>query len=243
MAFRTHVLGIPLDVLSAVQLRERARELMSGPVPQQAITANALLALDAEKNAALRSACLAAALMLPESAGMRWALSRKNIKTPAVAGIDLAWELCELCAENNWPIFLLGGSAEVLDAAAQRLKNEIPNLRITGTRHGFFSAEDDGATLQFIKDARPKLTLVALGMPKQDIWISRHLSQLPPGLYMGVGGSFDVWAGRLKRAPRWAQRIGFEWCYRLYQEPWRWPRMLALPRFAWKVCREKAPEV
>ncbi len=238
MSSRTRVLGIPLDVMSSVELRERSFLLLSSQKANQVITANALLTLDAQDNVDLRAACEKAALMLPESAGIRWALARKEIKAASVAGIDYAWKLCEHCAENDWPVFLLGSSEDVLNAAAQRLQNEIPGLKIAGMRHGFFGPEQDHDIIESIRNARPHLILVALGMPKQDIWIANHLSILPSGLYMGVGGSFDVWAGRLKRAPRWIQILGIEWFYRLYQEPWRWPRMLALPRFAWKVWRD-----
>jgi N-acetylglucosaminyldiphosphoundecaprenol N-acetyl-beta-D-mannosaminyltransferase len=237
MPSRAHVLGIPLDVMGAAELRERSFLLLSSQQANQAITVNALLALDTERNPALRAACSKATLMLPESAGVRWALNRQRIKTPALAGIDYAWQLCELCAENDWPVFLLGGSTEVLNAAAERLKGDMPRLPIVGMRHGFFEADQDASIIAAINEARPRLTLVALGMPKQDVWIAKHLAQLPPGLYMGVGGSFDIWAGRLKRAPKWAQIVGAEWLYRWFQEPWRWPRMLALPRFAWRVWR------
>jgi N-acetylglucosaminyldiphosphoundecaprenol N-acetyl-beta-D-mannosaminyltransferase len=233
---------MPLDVLSAAELQERSFLLLSSQKAHQAITANALLALELDKQPALKEACTNASLMLPESAGVLWALKRRGFVAERLAGIEYAWKLCEQCAQSDWPVFLLGGSEQTLSAAQRRLQDEIPRLQIVGSHHGFFATDQEPKILQLLKEKRPRLTLVALGMPRQDLWIAKHLPLLPPGLYVGVGGSFDVWAGRLKRAPRWFQVFGLEWSYRLYQEPWRWRRMLDLPRFWWRALREpKAP--
>src|SRR5690242_19378546 len=107
MSSRTHVLGVPLDVMDIAELREYSSVLLSSQLAHQAVTANALLLLNAQRDAALNALCSKAALMLPESSGVRWALRRQGAQGTSIAGIDFAWQLCELCAEKGWPVFLL----------------------------------------------------------------------------------------------------------------------------------------
>jgi N-acetylglucosaminyldiphosphoundecaprenol N-acetyl-beta-D-mannosaminyltransferase len=111
---------------------------------------------------------------------------------------------------------------------------------IAGVRDGFFKESDEETILRDIAHSRAKVVLIAMGMPRQELWIHRNMHRLPPAIYMGVGGTLDVWAGDLKRAPRWMQALGIEWLYRLIQQPWRITRMWQLPRFALKVILNHA---
>lgn len=203
----------------------------------QVITANALLILEAESNAALDATCHAASLVIPESAGAIWAIRRLGgPETAQIAGVDLAFKLCEMTARLGKSVFLLGGKPGVSEAAAHYLLSKIPHLDVAGTLDGFFNPDRDEVIVNAIRDSGASLCLVAMGMPFQDVWIHSRREVLPGAVFMGVGGTFDVWAGNVKRAPLWFQHRGLEWLYRFWQEPSRWPRMAQLPVFALKVA-------
>jgi N-acetylglucosaminyldiphosphoundecaprenol N-acetyl-beta-D-mannosaminyltransferase len=112
-------------------------------------------------------------------------------------------------------------------------------LRIAGTHAGSPALEDEDEIVRLVQSTEPDILFVAYGAPAQDKWIARNLGRLGAPVAMGVGGAFDFISGRSKRAPHWLQRVGLEWLHRLYHEPWRWRRMLALPRFVWLVARER----
>lgn len=209
---------------------------MDSDRPHQIITANALLVLEVQNNPQLKKACDDAALILGESAGVAWAAKiLQGIRLERIAGIDFAMRQCERAAALGKAIYLLGGGPGIAELTASSLNKTIPNVQVTGSHCGFFDAEDEPALIEDIRQSRARLVLVAIGMPKQDIWIHQHINVLPPALYIGVGGSFDIWTGKIKRAPRRLQDWGLEWLYRLFQEPKRWTRILQLPRFVFKV--------
>lgn len=215
-------------------------EMLASSQSNQIITGNALLLLEAEHNLSLQKACATASLVLPESAGIAWALRRRGVQDfYRIAGIDLAFQLCEMAAKSGKSVFLIGGKPGVSEAVARHLISRIPKLDIAGTLDGFFNILQDTVITNAIRDSGAALCLVAMGMPLQDIWIAGRRSLLPKTLCMGVGGSFDVWAGNVKRAPAWFQQRGLEWLYRFYQEPHRWPRMAQLPLFALKVLTKR----
>jgi N-acetylglucosaminyldiphosphoundecaprenol N-acetyl-beta-D-mannosaminyltransferase len=235
-----HVLGLRIDALDDASILGRALALMKGSAPALMVTANALLALEAEKDAALSRACRSAELVTPDGIGLVWAAWRlKQAPLERLPGIDLAFSLCSLAAASGMPVFLLGGAPGVAGEAASFLREHIAGIRIAGVHDGFFPAARDGDVVRLIRDGGARLVLVALGMPRQELWIDGHRPDLPPGLYVGVGGSFDVWSGRLRRAPALVQRLGLEWLFRLLQEPSRYGRMIQLPVFAWRVERAR----
>jgi N-acetylglucosaminyldiphosphoundecaprenol N-acetyl-beta-D-mannosaminyltransferase len=131
----------------------------------------------------------------------------------------------------------------VADLCAQRLSEQYPNLQIVGTYSGSPDVEEEHQIVALVKQPKPDIVFVAYGAPQQDKWIARNLDRLGVPLAMGVGGAFDFIAGVAVRAPRWMQRLGLEWLHRLYREPWRWRRMLALPRFVGLVMRERLGKI
>ncbi len=206
----------------------------------QVVTANALLVVEAQTDSTLKDVCSSASIVVPESAGIDWAANRLGDAFPfAIAGIDLAYTLCQKASNLSVPIYLFGGGPGVADAAAQKLSTEIPGLTIGGTSSGFLDQHQEELIINEIKKSGARLVLVALGMPRQDNWIHENRYRLPPAVYIGVGGTFDVWAGRVKRAPKWMRNRRLEWLYRLLQEPSRWRRMARLPGFALAVFRQK----
>jgi N-acetylglucosaminyldiphosphoundecaprenol N-acetyl-beta-D-mannosaminyltransferase len=159
---------------------------------------------------------------------------RKRVAS-RVAGYDLVQQLFLRGATHGWRIYLLGATAEVIAQAHRTMQQTYAEISIVGSEHGYFSADEDQAVIARIRQAKPHILLVGRSMANQDVWIAKYRQQLQVPVMVGVGGSFDVMAGRLRRAPQWVQRMKLEWLYRLYQEPSRLPRMLVLPRFVLRV--------
>ncbi len=155
-----------------------------------------------------------------------------------VVGVTLAERLCELLAKRGDSVYFLGAAGDTAEAAAIGLKIRYPGLQIAGSRDGFFRFEESSEVAQTIRATGATLLLVALGSPKQEEWIDRHLRETGCAVAIGVGGAFDVFSGRVPRAPAAWQMLGLEWLYRLIKEPQRWRRQLALPHFVFLAARE-----
>ncbi|MEQ6390861.1 WecB/TagA/CpsF family glycosyltransferase [Bacillaceae bacterium S4-13-58] len=154
-----------------------------------------------------------------------------------ITGIDLMTVLLEEAAHKAAKVFLYGGKPGVADQASHEISRRYPDIQIVGVLDGYIQEQD--ILLEEINKANPDILFVALGSPKQEEWIRANKSKLNVSIFQGVGGSFDVFAGNIKRAPALFRRFGLEWLYRLLAEPWRWKRQLALPRFLLKVLRAK----
>ncbi|WP_244349864.1 WecB/TagA/CpsF family glycosyltransferase [Thermostichus vulcanus] len=203
----------------------------------QVITCNPEMIMLAHQNPHFAQVLKAAELVIPDGAGVVWALRRQGVTVQRVPGIELAETLIQVAAERGWRLALVGGKPEVNAAAIQSWQAQFPQLCLWGS-HGYFSPEQEAQVLQALRSFQPQLVLVGLGSPRQELWIQAQRRLLPEAIWIGIGGSFDIWAGKKERAPRWWRDHQLEWLYRLYQEPWRWRRMLALPRFAWRVLRD-----
>ena len=166
--------------------------------------------------------------------GVRWLHGQK---IPRVTGVALFLELIEMSAREGRRIYLLGGSEEVNQAAAEKLYADYPALAIAGRHDGYF--EDSSEIVELINAANADIVFVAMGSPKQELWISEHRGQVSAPVFMGIGGTLDVVSGRVKRAPSFFQRTGTEWLYRLLSEPKRWRRQLALPKFLFLLFKQK----
>jgi len=228
------VLGLPVHLLPnyAAWLLNRVR-LQQGV---HVVTLNAEMAIQAEQNLALAQIIRQAELVIPDGAGVvlylkLWA-GRQVERCP---GIELAELLMRQAVHlPHGSVFLYGSAPGVAQTAANRLQQQIPSLQILGVQHGFLTAEDQPRFQQHLRQLQPQIILVGLGVPRQEFWIAANRHLCPNAVWIGVGGSFDIWAGTKDRAPAWLRNNHLEWTYRLYQEPWRWRRMLALPKFAWR---------
>lgn len=200
----------------------------------QVVTCNPEMIMQAQRDLAFAQVLQAAELVIPDGIGVVWALRRQGIRVQRVPGIELAETLIPLAAERGWRLALVGGRPEVNRAAIRYWQAQCPALALWGY-HGYFSSEEEKELLQALQEFRPQLVWVGLGSPRQELWIQKWRPLLPQAIWMGVGGSLDIWAGQKRRAPRWWRDHHLEWLYRLYQEPWRWRRMLALPSFVWRV--------
>lgn len=229
------VLGIPVNVSNDVFSDAVA---LQGAGGGQIITLNAEMTMAARADPALGAAIEAARMVIPDGAGVVWALGLQSHRVRRSPGIELARRLLEHGAAVGWRVALVGASPSVMDQLRERLAHELPNLHLVFAVHGFQPAEAWPGLEHQLLQSRPDLVLVALGVPRQETWI-QALPQPRTGLWMGVGGSFDIWAGAKKRAPAWMGALHIEWLYRLIKEPSRWRRMLSLPAFAWAVLQER----
>lgn len=199
------------------------------------VTLNAEMAMQAEQDEALATVIRKAELVIPDGAGVVFYLKLRGKAVQRCPGIELAEMLLTRSPElAPCPIFFYGGAPGVSEAAAIAWQKRAPGLAIAGTQNGYVTPADQPQLLQTLADLQPRIILVGLGVPRQEFWIAKHRHICPNAIWIGVGGSFDIWAGTKDRAPGWLRNNNLEWTYRLYQEPWRWRRMMALPQFALK---------
>lgn len=200
------------------------------------VTANPIMVMTGFEDPDFMAMLKGADMVVPDGAGLVWAASRVGKPVAErVAGYDLVQELFRVGSDEGWRVYLLGTTQEVIEAARDNVKRRFPGLQIVGCRNGFFGPDEDDRVVEEIAAASPDLLLVGRSTYTQDPWIAKHRDRLQVPVMIGVGGSFDVMAGKLKRAPRWMQALRLEWLHRLLLEPSRWRRMLVLPRFAVKV--------
>jgi len=234
---RQQVLGMPVDVCPDVLMAAVELHRSGGG---QLVTLNAEMTMTALAQPELGQAIQAAELVIPDGAGVVWALRRQRIRVRRSPGIELAHALLAHAAHHSWRVALVGASPAVMEQLTEQLPQQHPGLQLVMAVHGFHAPEAWPELEQQLLALKPDLVLAALGVPRQETWIQR-LHQHQSGLWMGVGGSFDVWSGQKKRAPQWMGALQIEWLYRLLQEPSRWRRMLALPQFAWAVISGNPP--
>lgn len=234
------IYGIPVSKLNMKQTVDLVAQIIENRKPTQIITGNPIMVMTALENPSYMAMMRQADLVVPDGAGLVWA-SRfiGNPVAERVAGYDLLHELMKVGEQRDWKVFLLGASPEVIVAAGEKLRSMYPGIRLVGCKDGYFSEEQDEEVIAEIREAAPDLLFVGRSADKQEPWIAKYKNRLGVPVVMGVGGSFDVLSGKLKRAPVLFQRLHLEWFFRLLQEPWRYKRMLALPKFVMKVIREK----
>ncbi|MBS2772741.1 MULTISPECIES: WecB/TagA/CpsF family glycosyltransferase [Anoxybacillaceae] len=193
--------------------------------------------MKAQEDMELRDLLNKATYQIPDGIGVILASMMKGGKIRSrVTGIDMMMRLCKEAALHGKKVFLYGAKPGVADEAKKKLEERFPGIQIVGTMHGY--EKDENVIVNAINASNPDILFVALGSPAQEYWIVKHMDSLAPKVYQGVGGSFDVVSGRLKRAPLLFQKLGMEWFYRLVKEPWRWKRQLVLPKFLIKAIRE-----
>jgi N-acetylglucosaminyldiphosphoundecaprenol N-acetyl-beta-D-mannosaminyltransferase len=235
------LLGCEIDRLDMDATVARCAELIEAGEPVQHVAVNVakIVALrDDPRLAAIVAGC---ALVSADGQPLVWASRLLRDPLPErVAGIDLMHRLLALAEERGYRVFVLGAREDVLGAAVARLRELHPRLELAGWHHGWFTDAEDEQVCEEIRAAAPHVLLVAMSSPRKEEWLSRHAARLGVPFSMGVGGSIDVVAGVTRRAPRWMQRAGLEWLYRLLQEPLRLgPRYLRTNgRFAALLARE-----
>lgn len=224
------ILGARIDAISFESALHAIERAVLSKAFAQIITVNPLMLDQSTRDPELQSAFEEAAWVVPESVGIALLARLKGLKiSERIPGIDLMTELCKRAGLQGWKVYLLGGSPGVAEQARVHLQSLIPNLKIAGTHHGYFNAEENESLLRNIESIRPDLLFVGLAVPEQEKWIYRNKKRLGAAVAMGVGGSFDVISGRLRRAPGWMRTLGLEWLFRTLQEPFRVQRIFRIP--------------
>ncbi len=233
------VLGFDVDLFSFNDALQYVHSHLKENKGMQIVTINPEMITLGKKDNDFARILNGADLIIPDGVGVKIALKIKGIKQENIPGIEFSKKLISLCELDGYSVGLLGAREEVIQRAADNLRAEFSNLNITYIRNGYFSAEEENIILQEIKAISPRVLFVALGAPKQEFLISKLKKEMPETVFIGVGGSFDVWSGMVKRAPLAWQKIGLEWLYRTIKEPARFKRIFpALPLFLVRVIIE-----
>ena len=199
------------------------------------VTLNAEMSMMAQEDEALARTISTAELVIPDGAGIVIYMRLRGRKHPRCPGIELAASLIEQIGKSDRSNLLcfFGGTPETAERAARNWQEKFSNLSIL-TQDGYVSGEAEALWKRTLQVKQPQVIMVGIGVPRQELWIKENRALCPNSIWIGVGGSFDIWAGNKERAPEWLRNNNLEWSYRLYQEPWRWRRMLSLPKFFWR---------
>jgi len=238
---KVELFGVGIDALTMEQTVARVAELIDAGVPAQHCVLNAAKVVLMAHDATLTRIVRSCALVNADGQAIVWAARLLGAHIPErVAGIDLFQQLLALAEQRAFSVFFLGGTPEVVAQLERRVRQLYPHLSIAGAHHGYFTAAEEEGLVAEIAAQRPDLLFVALPSPRKEYWLAANLERLGATFAMGVGGSFDVLAGRRRRAPLWMQHHGLEWAYRFVQEPRRmWRRYLVGNlRFALLVLHE-----
>ncbi len=237
---RVEILGVQVDAVTMAEAVDFAERLISARKPSTIATVNAEMLLRATYDEEFKSVLNAAELIVPDGAGTVWAARHLGYEMPErVAGYDLVQELLKIAPAKSQRIFMFGSAPGVADKAKAKAENLYRGINIVGTRNGYFQTEDEPEIIAQIKNSEPDILLAALGFPKQEMWLAAHKTELNVPVSIGVGGTFDVMAGVVRRAPRWMQRAKLEWLFRALLQPSRAGRLVALPKFVWEVHKSK----
>lgn len=227
---KTDILGVQVDNVTIEEAYQKLLSLLKEDKTSMIITPNSEILYAAYHDPELFAVLNRADMLIADGIGVVYA--SKILKKPLperVAGFDLLSRVMEHAAEQNIKLFFLGAKPGVADAAKEKLKEKYPGIQIVGTNDGYFKDEND--VIEKINNSGADLLLVCLGAPKQEFFMDRWKDKLKVKACIGAGGSLDVFAGTVKRAPEFFCKFGLEWFYRLIKEPWRLGRMMNLPKF------------
>lgn len=216
--------------MHALTMRDTVAQIdsrVAAGVFTQHVVVNVAKVVHMQRDAELAESVNACDIVNIDGMGVVWGARFLGGKVPErVSGVDLFHELLELSSRQGYPVFLLGATEEVVSEVVARVSVSYPGLHVAGFHHGYFWS-DEAAVVQKIRDSGARLLFVAITSPKKENFINRWRDQLGATFVMGVGGTFDVVAGKVRRAPVWMQRSGLEWLYRVIQEPRRmWRRYM-----------------
>lgn len=219
---RINLLGVPIDSVTIGEAVEKIKSFLNDGSQHHVMTPNSEMLVEASRNPKFKSVLNSTSLNLPDSIGIKW-----FGRLPArVTGVDTVIDLCKKLGDSH-PIFLLGGTEEVGQRTGEVLQKKNSDLVIAGCYEGSPSEDDAEEIIKRVNESGSHLLLVAFGAPKQDLWIRKHLNKMPKvRVAMGVGGTFDFIAGRMKRAPSFMRKMGLEWLWRLILEPKRFMRII-----------------
>ena len=238
MSERAYILGYPVDLVDMDNSVNFAQSCIDSASGGHVVTLNPEMIMQGNKNPELGNILKNAELIVPDGIGIIIALKKLGITyIKQLPGIEFSQKLMEKCAENKYSVGLIGASKDTLECAISELIVKYPGINIIFAHDGYFNEENENSIVEELKSKNPQVLFVALGVPKQELWIKKYRQTLNSTLMVGVGGSFDVWAKKIKRAPVTFRKFGLEWLYRLITQPQRFKRMFpTLPLFFLKVA-------
>lgn len=237
---RISILGLPVDRIDMDGALTAIQRFLESDHCNLIITADASGLAQAQDDPEFRKLFQEADLITPDSVGVLWAAKRAG--TPLkerVSGVDLVARVCEKSADTGVRIYFLGAAPGVAELAAEKLRLRFPGCNIVGARHGYFPSESDEIVAQEVAKFKPDVLFVAMGIPRQEKFIQSTARIINAKVAMGVGGSFDVFSGKTKRAPMVFQWLKLEWLWRLFLNPSKISKVRHLPRFVLLVLKEK----
>jgi N-acetylglucosaminyldiphosphoundecaprenol N-acetyl-beta-D-mannosaminyltransferase len=238
-AARPLVQGIPVDNLSMSEVVDRVDATIRARGQCSILAVNPEKIMAAQQRPELAQALQRSELLIPDGIGVVLALRLKGQRVAGrVPGSELMPELCALAARRGYGVYLFGAREATNAFAAEVLVRMYPGLHVVGRHHGYVADADMEDVVDDINRSRAKILFVALGSPAQEIWIGRYRARLGVSALQGVGGTFDVIAGSVKRAPLLWRRLNLEWLFRLLAQPRRLLRQTAIPRFAYALVKE-----
>lgn len=199
------------------------------------VTANPEIVEYANKHNEYKKLIKTADFIVPDGIGI--IIASKILRKPLlerITGYDLLFELLDLANKYSLNVYFLGAEKDVIEKAANILQNDYPSMNLVGYHHGYIDINDD-ALAESIAECKPDIIITALGFPRQEEWVCKYYDIFDKGIFIGVGGSFDVISGKVKGAPEVWKKMNLEWLYRLTQQPSRWKRMLVIPMFIFRV--------
>ena len=235
---RIDVLGVGFDNLTMGEAVDRAMELIHGEGVHYVVTPNPEIVEVCRENLAAKIAVNGADLVLPDGIGViKGAAMLGTPLKERTPGIEFAEHIVERMAKEGRSLYLLGAKPGIAELAGKNLAEKYPGLKIAGTHDGYF--QEDAPIVEAIRESGADAVFVCLGAPKQELWMARNSEATGAHLLCGLGGSLDVFAGTVERAPKFWCDHGLEWFYRLCKEPKRIGRMMKLPLFLVHVRKEK----
>ena len=237
---RIQICGVPLDCVNMQSAVEFANLKIKDKRKCSIFAVNPEKVVAAHRDDKLKKLLQSSELLIPDGIGVVVAAKFQGADSLSrVPGCELALELCDLAAKNNYGVYLLGAKEETNKLAEEKLLEKFPSLKIVGRRNGYFSDQDYEEIVNDINQSKAHIVLVALGSPKQELWIKSNQAKLNANVLQGVGGTLDVIAGNVNRAPPIWRKVNLEWLYRLLSQPRRLFRQTALPVFVWRVLLNK----
>lgn len=234
------LLGIKINEENRDEVLSKIDEFIKMKTPHYIVTLNTFGFTLSQDDEEFKNIVNFVDMVIPDGTGIILAAKiLQNVNLRKITGIDLIEDLFKISKYKGYTFYLLGAKKGIINKCVENLRKRYPYLKIVGARNGYFEEEEEKNIIKEIKEKKPDILLVGMGMPKQEKWIYKYRKELNVPVSIGVGGSFDVLSGEIKRAPVFMQKIGAEWLYRTMKEPWRIKRLVSIPEFIFLIIKGK----